>query len=83
MYLEDNDVFNIFTKPTKLYRGNKTMLVRKSTVRKYIMGVVERSRPGIITKVDSEVYSYLDAKLRKIIVAMIHEHPSGFKTLKP
>jgi len=61
----------------------KSML-NKSATRAAIMAEVDRTgRTGVITQIDPAVFEYLEWKLGIVIQNVVHNHPSGFKTLQP
>ncbi len=58
-------------------------LLNKSAVRKAIMSRAGSTGRGeVLTRVDASIYAHLAALIGREINTLVHQHPSGFRTLK-
>lgn len=58
------------------------MLLNKKAVKSHVLNRWAKLRPGKeMTRVGSETYSELNARLTNLIDKLIHEHPSVGKTI--
>ena len=58
----------------------QTRLVNQAAVRRFVR---DHANGREITHVGAEVYAELDAVIRRRLAALIHRHPSAFRTLRP
>lgn len=58
-------------------------LINRAAVRRFVLDEAKRTgRDGVITQVSESVYYDLAAMVQQRIRALVHRHPSGFKTLE-